>query len=235
MSSKRILVVEDDPAIRRGIVDALELDGYSTVACDRGDRGLAVALAEAFDLLLLDLILPGMNGLDVLCTLRNDKPALPIIILTACGEEADRVRGLRAGADDYVVKPFSVRELSARVEAVLRRAPEASEETIHLPVVGGYADVGRQEILFDDGHRVELSCREVEILQYLARHRDRAISRDELMRRVWQIDPRGIQSRTIDMHIARLREKLRDNDPAPRVILTVRGKGYMYTVPEGAS
>ena len=235
MERPRILVVEDDAPIRRGIVDLLELDGYDTAEADRGDEACQLILGREFDLMLLDLVMPGMNGLDVLQEVRRELPTLPIIILTACGDEADRVKGLKLGADDYVVKPFSARELSARVEAVLRRSPERNGRVNELPFHGGYADVKRRELHFDSGERIDISEREVEILQYLATHSDRAISRDELLLRVWNIDPRGVQSRTIDMHIARLREKLRDSTSDPSTILTVRGKGYMYAAPEKTS
>ncbi|MFH1266402.1 MAG: response regulator, partial [Planctomycetota bacterium] len=123
MSNQKILTIEDDPAIRRGIVDALRFAGYVPLEAARGDTGLDMALAREFDLLLLDLVLPGRDGLEILREVRRLRPTLPIIILTARGEEADRVRGLNDGADDYVVKPFSVKELLARVEAVLRRTP----------------------------------------------------------------------------------------------------------------
>lgn len=226
MPARRVLVIEDDAAIRRGVVDALEASGYTTLEAARGDTGLAAAVRDAYDLLLLDLVLPGRDGLSVLEELRRVRPTTPVIILTARGEERDRVRGLRLGADDYVVKPFSLRELLARVEAVLRRSPERPLEVQRLPLPGGVADLERSEVTFDDGVRVELSERERDVLRYLAANAGRAISRDELLQRLWQCDPRGIETRTIDMHVARLREKLRDDPAAPRIIVTVRGKGY---------
>ncbi|MGH7128888.1 MAG: response regulator transcription factor, partial [Planctomycetaceae bacterium] len=134
MSRRRVLVVEDDAAIRRGIVDALEYEGYQPLEAERGDAGLRTALSGAFDLVLLDLVLPGLGGLDVLREVRLARPTLPVIILTARGEEADRVQGLKLGADDYVVKPFSVRELTARVEAVLRRSAERPGDIAELPL-----------------------------------------------------------------------------------------------------
>jgi DNA-binding response OmpR family regulator len=153
---------------------------------------------------------------------------LPVIILTARGDERDRVEGLRCGADDYVVKPFSVKELLARVEAVLRRSPERPSDIEHVRLQNGHLDLARREICFDDATRTELSEREVELLRYLVRHSGRAISRDELLGNVWRISPQGVSTRTIDMHIARLREKLRDDPSAPATLLTVRGKGYMF-------
>lgn len=147
--------------------------------------------------------------------------------MTARGEEADRVRGLRLGADDYVVKPFSVRELLARVEAVLRRSPERPSQISKISLPEGTADLARREVRFASGERCELSEREVEVLQYLASNPGRAISRDELLLRVWRLDPKHLATRTIDMHIANLRAKLHDDPEAPKTLLTVRGKGYM--------
>lgn len=228
MSGKpRILVVEDDAAIRRGIVDALQFEGYQTLEAACGKSGREQALAEACDLLLLDLVLPGVGGLEILEQVREERPTLPVIILTARGEESDRVKGLKLGADDYVVKPFSVAELLARVEAVLRRSPERPQPVLEISLPGGTIRLDRALVRFDDGEQVELSQREVDILRYLAGHAGRPISREELLRRVWNIDPRGVTSRTIDMHVARLREKLRDAAD-PQVIVTVRGKGYAF-------
>ena len=228
MQAPTILTVEDDAAIRRGIVDALRFAGYGAFESARGDSGREMALARSYDLLLLDLVLPGCDGLDILRAVREVRPTQPVIILTARGEEHDRVAGLRLGADDYVVKPFSVKELLARVEAVLRRSPERPREISQIRFTGGTADLPRFEVRFTNGERVELSEKEAELLRYLASNDGRAISRDELLRRVWQIDPRGVSTRTIDMHITRLREKLRDDPNQPRIVLTVRGKGYMF-------
>ncbi len=228
MSQQRILVIEDDPAIRRGIVDALRFAGYEPLEAARGDTGLQMALAREFDLLVLDLVLPGLDGFDVLRQVRQLRPTLPIIILTARGEEADRVRGLRDGADDYVVKPFSVKELLARAEAVLRRSPERPMPLARIAIPGGRIDLARHEIEFDDGGRAELSEREIDLIRYLASHCGRAVAREEILANVWRISPQGVTTRTIDMHVARLREKLRDDPGHPAVLLTVRGKGYMF-------
>ena len=225
---QRVLAIEDDPAIRRGIVDALQFAGYQTLEAARGDTGLEVALSREFDLLLLDLVLPGRDGLEILREVRRLRPTLPIIILTARGEEADRVRGLNDGADDYVVKPFSVKELLARVEAVLRRSPERPSGLSRIKIPGGSIDLARHEVRFDDGQRAELSEREIDLVRYLASHGGRAIAREELLANVWRISPKGVTTRTIDMHVARLREKLRDDPGRPAVLLTVRGKGYMF-------
>jgi DNA-binding response OmpR family regulator len=233
MDCKRILVVEDDAAIRRGLIDALSFAGYATLEASEGAAGLAVALESDCDLMLLDLVLPGRDGLAILREIRALHRPLPVIVLTARGSEDDRVRGLALGADDYVVKPFSIKELLARIEAVLRRMPARPPAAVRLAFVGGQADLERHEVSFDDGDRCELSDRERQLLQYLACNAGRAVSRDELLARVWGLNPSGITTRTIDMHIARLREKLRDDKESPRIVLTVRGQGYM--VPAGRS
>jgi two-component system alkaline phosphatase synthesis response regulator PhoP len=225
---RQILTIEDDSAIRRGIVDALKFAGYGVIESGNGVDGREMAVQLAYDLLLLDLVLPGCGGLDILRQLRQTRPTQPVIILTARGEEQDRVEGLRMGADDYVVKPFSVKELLARVEAVLRRSPERPGDIDRVEIPGGAADFARREIRYADGERCELSEREIELLRYLANNAGRAVARDELLANVWRISPQGVSTRTIDMHVARLREKLRDDSTDPQVVLTVRGKGYMF-------
>ncbi len=225
---KRILVVEDDAPIRQGIVDAAKFAGYEVLEAADGTEGMRMAVRVGYDLLLLDLVLPGPGGLEILAEVRTSRPAVPVIILTARGEENDRVKGLKLGADDYVVKPFSVKELLARIEAVMRRSPERGSDMKKIPFPGGVADLARHELRFEDGERCELSEREMELLRYLAGNAGRAISREEILRRVWRIDPDKIETRTIDMHIARLREKLGDDPAAPEIIKTVRGKGYMF-------
>ncbi len=226
--SKCVLVVEDDDAIRRGIVDALKFAEYEVYEAANGEDGMRMAVRVGYDLLLLDLVLPGPGGLEILAEVRTSRPTVPVVILTALGEERDRVKGLKLGADDYVVKPFSVQELLARIEAVLRRSPERGKDVKKISFCGGVADLDRCELKFDDGDRSELSDRESEVLRYLAGNAGRAISREELLRRVWRIDPDKIETRTIDMLVARLREKVRDDPSNPEVISTVRGKGYMF-------
>jgi DNA-binding response OmpR family regulator len=227
MDTRCILVVEDDSAIRQGIVDALKFAGYDVLQAANGNDGMAQGLRATIDLLVLDLILPGRSGFDILKAVRTARPTLPVIILTARGDEGDRVQGLRLGADDYVVKPFSVRELLARVEAVLRRSPERPNNVNNVQLPHGVADLARAEVRFSNGKRVELSEREVQLLRYLATNPGRAISRDEILLRVWRLDPKRMATRAIDVHVANLREKLRDDAENPKVLLTVRGKGYM--------
>jgi len=233
MHNRTILVIEDDAAIRQGIVDAIAFAGYTPLEAPDGHKGLARAMDAECDLILLDLVLPGPDGLEILKAVRKERPTLPVIILTARGEERDRVKGLRLGADDYVVKPFSVKELLARIEAVMRRSPERPDEVSKVRFPGGVADLARREVRLAGGKREELTDREVALLRYLAANPGRAVSRDEILTRIWRLDPRGIDTRTIDMHIARLREKLRDDPDEPAIILTVRGVGYMFAEAKG--
>ncbi len=222
-----ILIVEDDSAIRRGLADALRFAGYAVLEAPDGPAGLDSASTRDIDLALLDVLMPKMDGFAVLAGIRKAKPTLPVIMLTAKGEEHDRVKGLKGGADDYVVKPFSVTELLARVEAVLRRSAERPRNVTKLHLGGREIDLERREVCHKDGTRDQLSERETELFAYLAGNRGRAISRDELLTRVWGLDPRGMHTRTVDMTIARLREVLGDNAANPAVIVTVRAKGYM--------
>ena len=224
-----ILVIEDDAAIRRGVEDALAFAGHEVLAAGDGPGGLKRALEANYALLLLDLMLPGLSGFDILSRLREVRPGQPVIILSARGEEADRVRGLRMGADDYVVKPFSVRELLARVEAVLRRSTERPAGLASWAFPGGSVDFSRREIRHDDGQRDDLAGREVDLLQYLIAAQGRPIAREELLRQVWKVDPERVETRTVDMHIAHLRSKLRDKDQT--LIRTLRGKGWVLEAP----
>ncbi|MEM7204722.1 MAG: response regulator transcription factor [Planctomycetota bacterium] len=229
-------MVEDDPAIQRGLCDALHLAGYATLASADAEDGTRTALGAALDLVVLDLMLPDGCGFEVLAQIRASRPALPVICVTARGEEADRVQGLRGGADDYVVKPFSATELLARVEAVLRRSAERPLDLRHADIPGGRrVDFERQEVQTPDGSRTLLSEREAQLLRYLACRPGRAVCREELLRHVWGLDPTGLRTRTVDMLVARLRDKLGDGDPAvPPIIVTVRGRGYMLALPPAA-
>jgi two-component system alkaline phosphatase synthesis response regulator PhoP len=227
MARRTVLVVEDDPSIRRGIADTLQAGGFAALESDDGDDALQAALTRDPDLVLLDIMLPGRDGFDVLEELRKARPALPVIMVTAKGDEQDRVRGLKGGADDYVVKPFSAMELLARVEAVLRRSAERPKTVGKLDLETCQVDLEQRAVTFPDGEVREISTKEAELLQYLAGYRGKAIGRDELLQRVWGLDPRGVTTRTIDMHIARLREKLGDDPAEATIIKTVRGKGYL--------
>jgi DNA-binding response OmpR family regulator len=223
--SRTICVVEDDPAIRRGLVDSLKFAGYTVLECADGDSARATLARAHVDLALLDVVLPGMDALDYLPELREIKPLLPVILVTARGAEEDRVRGLRSGADDYVVKPFSPTELLARVEAVLRRSAERPLDLSGARFEGGAVDFARQEITLDGGEVRRLAERELGVWAHLVRNPGRAIERTELLRCVWGLDPRGIDTRTVDMAVARLREKL--GPRGAELVVTVRGKGYL--------
>lgn len=230
-AARSVLVVEDDPSIRRGLVDALRFAGYAVTDAADGKSGLDLALGMAPDLVLLDVILPKMDGFAVLAELRRARPELPVILVTARGAEPDRVHGLKGGADDYVVKPFSATELLARVEAVLRRSASRPLDVAVARFGDRTVDFERREIRGAGGAPVPLSEKECELLRYLARNAGRAVSRDELLQNVWGLDPRGVETRTVDMHVARLREKLGDDPDDPKAIATVRGKGYMAAKP----
>ena len=227
VTKKTLLVVEDDPAIRRGLVDALQFAGYAVIACADGKEGLDTALAAAIDLAILDVVLPHRSGFEILAEIRKSRPALPVILVTARGAENDRVHGLQTGADDYVVKPFSSKELLARVAAVLRRSAERPSDVGRVTISGRAVDFDRREVERPDGSRVQLSEREAELLRYLVQNRGRAIARSEILQRVWGLTSGDMATRAIDMHIVHLRDKLADPSDAPQIVLTVRGKGYM--------
>lgn len=210
-------------------MDVLSLAGYEPVEAADGAAGLTEARRAGVDLVLLDLALPKLDGLDVLSGIRQTHPTLPVIILTARGSENDRVRGLKEGADDYVVKPFSARELLARVEAVLRRSPDRPAPLVRLHHGAVMVDCARREVRSPAGETTALSDMEADILYRLAAHRDRAVSREELLGAVWGIRDGQVETRAIDMHITRLRNKLAAAGGADGAewISTVRGKGYM--------
>jgi two-component system response regulator RegX3 len=223
----RILVVEDEVAIRAGLVDVFVYHGYEVEGVADGREALERALAGTFDLVLLDVMLPGMNGFDVCNGIREDDRDLPIIMLTAKNEDADIIRGLSLGADDYVAKPFSVTQLVLRVQAVLRRS-RAGVERADMLRLGDDVEI---DVRNRSGRRgdeaLAFTRRELEILQYLDAHSDRPVSREELLAKVWGYARNlGIETRTVDIHIAKLRRKI-ERDPAnPCHLLTVRGAGY---------
>jgi len=220
----RVLVVEDDEAILAGLCDVLRFGGYLPLTCGRGDRAVTEILETSPDLVLLDVMLPGRDGFEVLREVRRHRPTLPVVMLTARGGEDDRVRGLDHGADDYVVKPFSAREVLARVAAVLRRSAERPSDLRAIRLAGGSVDLERREAV-GEGRRATISEREAALLRVLASGRARVIGRDELLREVWGVDPRGASSRAVDMQVVRLRETLATVGLAG-LVETVRGKGY---------
>jgi DNA-binding response OmpR family regulator len=223
----KILVVEDDAPIRRGLCDALRYAGYAVEECPTGDAALATACAVSPDLLLLDVVLPGRNGFEILRALRDSHPQMPVIMLTASGAEEDRVRGLKLGADDYVVKPFSATELLARVEAVLRRSAERPSDLRELQLADRTVHLELGRVLLPNGDSHRLSDLETRLLRYLAVNRGRPVDRKELLQRVWGGNAREMETRAVDMHVRRLREKIEQDAANPTLIVTVRGKGYM--------
>ncbi|MCT4644097.1 MAG: response regulator transcription factor [Carboxylicivirga sp.] len=223
---RRILVVEDEPDMQSGIKDNLEFEGYEVDTASDGKEGLQKILSNRFDLILLDVMLPHISGFDVCKKVRHENNETPIIFLTAKGEEIDKVIGLESGGDDYLTKPFSLRELLARVKAVLRRT-EKQSSTSQSHIV----DIGRLSVDFDtftakvDGETVKMTSKEFEILQYLLKHKNATISRDSLLDNVWGYDFQPT-ARTIDNFILKLRQKIEDNPNDPQIIITVHGMGY---------
>ena len=218
-------MVEDEASLREGIVDLLTGDGHQPTAVGDGVAGVEAGLRDAFDLVVLDLMLPRLDGMEVCRRLRAARPGMPILMLTARGSEDDKVRGLMEGADDYVTKPFSARELLARVRALGRRAPVAASLD-EVQVDGAVIDLARMIVVRGAEH-VALTPREVGIVRWLYQHRERVVTRAELLEQVF--GQRGdLQTRAVDMAIAVLRKKL-ETDPAnPTVILSVKGAGYAW-------
>jgi DNA-binding response OmpR family regulator len=221
----RILIVEDEPAMVAGLRDNFEYEGYDVISAVDGVAGLDRALADDPDLVVLDVMMPRMSGLDVCKQLKTRRPSLPIIMLTARGQEIDKVVGLELGADDYVTKPFSIRELMARVKAVLRRAsPQAPAEVYRFSDVE--VNIRSNEVL-RAGRPVELSAKEFALLAYFVAHPVETLSRDRLLDAVWGYENYP-NTRTVDTHIVHLRQKLEPNPEEPRFILTVHGSGYKF-------
>ena len=220
-----ILVVDDEPAIRELVRFTLERDGFRIATANEGWEALSVAKAERPDLVILDLMLPGLSGEEVCRALRAEMD-VPVLMLTARKEESDRVMGLELGADDYVTKPFSPRELAARVRAILRRAGSSRAGSVAAPEEPLVVDVERRRVTLD-GNPVELTYTEFELLSTLKAHPGRVFSREELLSRVWGQEFFG-DSRTVDVHIRHLREKLAEDPVHPRFIETVRGVGYRF-------
>lgn len=228
----RILVVEDEAAIRDGLADVLVYHGYRVDAVGDGHEGLRKALSGQYDLLLLDVMLPGRDGFTICNEVRQVDRDQPIIMLTAKTSDDDIVNGLALGADDYIAKPFSIAELVLRVRAVLRRsaAGAALENAITLD---GDVEIDTRNLAGRrGGEALAFTRREIEILQYLRQHADRPVSRDELLTRVWGYDRTAeIETRTVDIHIAKLRRKIEPDAKEPRNLVTVRGAGYRLMVP----
>ncbi len=228
MARYKILVVEDDDPVRDSIVSTLRVAGYETAEEFDGKTGIESAVRMDYDLLLLDIELPGPNGMKILEAVKATRPTMPVIMLTGRGDERTKVAGLDKGADDYVVKPFSSPELLARIRSVLRRSPERPTDVRQVDIPSGHVDLDQREVVFRDGTRASLSDREEVLLRYLVANRGRAVAREEILARVYRINPRAVVgTRTVDMLVTRLRKKLRD-DTDPPAIATVRGKGYAF-------
>jgi len=226
--SARILLVEDEPGLVLTLTDLLSAEGHEVESATDGPSGLAKAMQQPFDLLILDVMLPGKSGLEVCRDLRQQGKDVAVLMLTAKSQLYDRVVGLKLGADDYLTKPFEPPELLARIEALLRRVkrdklmPVARYEFGNVQI-----DFASGEVL-KGGQPVNLAAKELELLRYLIDHRGKVVSREELLEAVWEYQP-GVSSRTIDVHVAWVRQKLEDNPQSPRHLHTVRGVGYRFS------
>jgi two-component system alkaline phosphatase synthesis response regulator PhoP len=223
-----ILVVEDEEALALGVRDALQHAGFEADVSHDGKRALGMLREREYDLVVLDLMLPGVNGLEILRTLRTENHRIRVLILTAVADEADVVRGFELGADDYMAKPFSPKELVARVAAQFRRRDMDSSPPQKIELPGGVlVDLARLEVHRDD-QVVPLTPREGDILEYLIRHRDRVVTREDLLLDVWHYRNANVETRTVDIHIVGLRRKVEPDPANPTLIQTVRGKGYRW-------
>lgn len=240
MGDIQILVAEDDDHIRTGIVDTLESEGYRAVGAKDGDEALAFFKTRAFDLILLDVMMPAQSGYEVCRRIRTMDEQVPIIMVTAKGEEIDKVVGLKLGADDYITKPFGVNEFLARVGAVLRRARQPGTETPRTETKSTIPDSFRMGAVEIDSKQYalrrgksefQLSARELHLLFYFHTHPNQVLSRDEILNAVWGVDYFGT-TRTLDQHMAQLRKKVEADPGRPDMLLTVHGIGYRYRAPE---
>ena len=225
MMAKKVLIVEDDSNIAELLNLYLEKEGFEPLVAKDGGKGVEQFRAFQPDLVLLDIMLPVMDGWSVLKKIRESSK-VPVIMLTAKGETSDKVSGLEMGADDYIVKPFSIRELLARIEAVLRRSPERPRQLREIRIPGATLDSANRLITFKDGRETSLTAREFEFLTYMATHPNRVITRDELLRRVWDVDPRLTDTRSVEMTVMRLRDKLGAASASP--LETLRSQGYRW-------
>mgnify|MGYP002641227767 CR=1 FL=1 len=223
----RLLVIEDEAAIRTGLIDVFVYHGYEVETAEDGNKGLSMALSGHYDLILLDIMMPGMNGYDVCSKIREQDREQPIIMLTARGGDEDIIQGLTLGADDYVAKPFSVAQLVLRVEAVLRRSRMLLEQS-HLIQLGDSMTLDIQNLSGQCGSQTHsFTRREMDILAYLSANSDRPISRGELLDRVWgYANHLEMETRTVDIHVAKIRRKIEPDPANPKFLVTVRGSGY---------
>lgn len=222
----RILVVEDDPAILNGLLDVLVFNGYGIDGVVDGGEGLKAALDKAYDLILLDVMLPTMDGFTICREIRTKKPNQAIVMITAKGAEDDVITGFKAGADDYIPKPFSLRELMVRIEAVLRRSGKPVGDE-HIEASGIQFD-GQNLYAVRGEHSQELTRREMDIIVYLHRNQQRIVSKKELLTEVWHYADADIETRTVDIHMLKLRKKIAALNPEITLIRTIRGEGYRW-------
>jgi two-component system alkaline phosphatase synthesis response regulator PhoP len=225
-SPAKILVVEDEPNMVAGLRDNFEFEGYEVITAHDGIEGLERALAESPDLVVLDVMMPRMSGLEVCRQLRAKRASIPIIMLTARGQEVDKVVGLELGADDYVTKPFSIRELLARVRAILRRTAAVPNNRDQHSFGDVEVDLHRRRVL-RSGKLLDISSKEFELLKYFICHSGETLSRDRLLEEVWGYDNYPT-TRTVDTHLVRLRQKLEPDPEQPQYFLTVHGTGYQF-------
>jgi len=225
--SGRILLVEDEPGLQLALSDRLIAEGYRVETAGDGDTALQRATAEPFDLIILDVMLPGRDGFDVARAVRQQGIQTPILMLTARGQVVDRVVGLKLGADDYLTKPFETIELLARLEALLRRAPLATAVSVERYQLGEVLIDSRKAEVTREGAAVDLSAKEFHLLRYFIEHRGATISREELLTEVWGYHATP-STRTVDVHVAWLRQKLEPNPRMPQYVLTVHGLGYKF-------
>jgi len=223
---KAVLVIEDDVSILRGLKDNLTFEGYRVTTVSEGNEGLRLALENHFDLLLLDLMLPGMNGYEICRRLKKEKPEMPVIMITARGTELDKIAGLDIGADDYLTKPFSIPELLARIRAVIRRSGEGKQDPDQYSYGHVTLDFRKLKASYDD-REIKLSGKEYAILKYFLQHEGEVVQRDELLEAVWGHDVIP-DTRTVDNFILDLRKKTEENPSDPKHILTIRGAGYKF-------
>jgi DNA-binding response OmpR family regulator len=222
----KILVVEDEPNMVVGLRDNFEFEGYEVITARDGVEGLELALAESPDLVVLDVMMPRMSGLEVCKQLRAKRASIPIIMLTARGQEVDKVVGLELGADDYVTKPFSIRELLARVKAVLRRTAVVPKDQDQHSFGDVEVDLRKCRVL-RSGKALDVSSKEFELLKYFICHSGETLSRHQLLEEVWGYEHYPT-TRTVDTHLVRLRQKLEPNPEQPQYFLTVHGTGYRF-------
>lgn len=226
----KILVAEDDSNIRMGLVDTLESEGFKVVEAKDGKQALELFKTGSFDLVLLDIMMPEKNGYDVCRQIRTGNEEVPIIMLTAKGEEIDKVVGLQLGADDYITKPFGIYELLARISAVFRRTKSLKKDAFQESFMFGGFNVNPKTFkLSGFGRTIDLSERELKLIQFFCAHPGEVLSRDMLLNSIWGIDYFGT-TRTLDQHIAQLRKKIETNPSKPGLIKTVHGVGYRYEI-----